>query len=184
MRGNMLANKAIAVLWVSSIAAVSQCWSQTNPLWNKAHKPFHVYGNTYYVGTQGLSSMLITSPEGHILIDGAVPQAAAKIAASIRTLGFNVQDVKLILNSHVHFDHAGGIAQLQRMSGAKVAASPASAKVLRTGAVDRDDPQFGSLPAIAKVANVREIKDGEVVTVGALSVTAHFTPGHTPGGTS
>src|SRR5262245_59415103 len=127
----------IAALLLMGTAASAQ----TPSSWNKPQKPFHIYGNTYYVGTEGLSAMLITSREGHILIDGTVPEAAKQIAKNIRTLGFHVEDVRLILNSHVHFDHAGGIAELQKLSGAAVAASPASSKVLLSGAVDKDDPQ-------------------------------------------
>jgi len=152
--------------------------------WNTTQTPFRLYGNAYYVGPHGLSSVLITSKEGHILIDGAVPESAPKIAASIRELGFKVEDIKLILNTHVHFDHAGGIAELQKLSGAKVAASASSAKVLQSGAPGKDDPQFGTLPPISRVSNVRVFKDGETLHVGALAVTAHSTPGHTPGGTT
>src|SRR3569833_1329689 len=74
--------------------------------WNVSQQPFPIYGNTYYVGTHGLSSILITSPQGHILIDGDLAESAPKIAASLHTLGFRIEDVKLILNSHVHYDHA------------------------------------------------------------------------------
>jgi metallo-beta-lactamase class B len=143
-----------------------------------------VYGNTYYVGTQGLGSVLITSQDGHVLIDGALPDSATQIAANIRTLGFRVEDVKVILNSHVHFDHAGGIASLQKLTGAQVAASAIAAKVLMSGKVDSSDPQFGGLPDIPTIATVREIKHGETLKVGSLELTAHFTPGHTPGGTT
>lgn len=152
--------------------------------WNATQKPFRVYGTTYYVGVRGLSSILITSDRGHVLIDGDLPQSAPKIAANVRELGFRIEDVKLILNSHVHFDHAGGIAGLQRLSGAKVAASPSSAKVLQEGHLGTDDPQFGSLHGIPRVAHVQVVKDGETLTVGPLQVTAHLTPGHTPGGTT
>jgi len=95
-----------------------------------------------------------------------------------------MRDVKLILNSHAHFDHAGGIAELQRASHATVAASPASAAVIERGASGADDPQYGSLPGFAPVRGVRVIADGETVRVGTLALTAHFTPGHTPGGTT
>jgi metallo-beta-lactamase class B len=152
--------------------------------WNTTQAPFRIYGNTYYVGVHGLSSILITSDRGHILIDGDLPESAAKIAAGIRELGFRIEDVKLILNSHVHFDHAGGIAELQRLSGAEVAASVASAKVLRAGHSGPDDPQYRQLPAIAHVERVRLIKDDETLRVGPLQITAHLTPGHTAGGTS
>jgi metallo-beta-lactamase class B len=153
-------------------------------VWNVTQAPFRVYGNTYYVGVHGLSSVLITSPQGHILIDGALPESAPKIAASIRKLGFRIQDVKLILNSHIHSDHAGGIAELQRLSGATVAASGSSAAVLRAGHSGADDPQYGILRPIPAVERVAVIRDGEVMRVGPLAVSAHFTPGHTRGGTS
>src|ERR1700758_5076199 len=146
---------------------------------NATQAPFRIYGNTYYVGVRGLSSILITSDQGHILIDGDLPESVPKISASIRSLGFRLEDVKLILNSHVHFDHAGGIAELQRLSGAEVVASPWSADVLRYGGVGRGDPQFGTIPGIKPVARTRIIRDGETLRVGPLAVTAVFTPGHT-----
>jgi len=152
--------------------------------WNASQAPFRIYGNSYYVGVHGLSSILITSDRGHILIDGALPQSAPKIAASIRALGFRVEDVKLILNSHIHFDHAGGIAELQRLSGAEVAASASSVEALRSGHSGPDDPQFGHLPAFPQVNRVHVFQDHEVLHVGPLQVTAHLTPGHTAGGTS
>ncbi len=175
-------------MWMGLLPAVvlSQQPHATHPPkeWNTPREPFRVYGNTYYVGTQGLSSILITSDQGHVLIDGALPESATLIRDSIRKLGFRIEDVKLIVNSHVHFDHAGGIAELQRMSGAKVAASPRSAPVLLKGASGPDDPQFGELPPIAAVSQVSTIADGETLKVGPVSITAVFTPGHTPGGTS
>jgi len=152
--------------------------------WNEMQKPFRVYGNTYYVGVRGLSSILITSDRGHVLIDGDLAESAPKIAASVRELGFSMDDVKLILNSHLHFDHAGGIAELQRLSGATVAASRSSAKVLRAGYSGPDDPQFGSIRGIPPVAHVKVVKDGQILRVGQLQLTAHLTPGHTPGGTT
>ncbi len=152
--------------------------------WNKPHQAFRIYGNTYYVGTQGLSSVLITSRTGDVLIDGALPESAPRIVANIRSLGFRMEDVKLIVNSHVHFDHAGGIAELQRLSGTRVAASAWTADVMKKGAVARDDPQFGTIAPITRVARVETLKDGETLTAGSVAVTAHLTPGHTPGGTS
>lgn len=152
--------------------------------WNEPAQPHRVFGNTYYVGTKALGSILVASGEGHVLIDGALAESAALIAANIRTLGFRVEDVKLILNSHAHFDHAGGIAELQRLSGATVAASPWSASVLEFGESQPGDPQFGSHPPMSKVARPRTLRDGETLRVGPIAITAHFTPGHTPGGTS
>jgi metallo-beta-lactamase class B len=154
------------------------------PLWNLPREPFKIYGNTYFVGTRGLSSILITSPSGHVLIDGALPESPPRIVASVRSLGFRLEDVKLIVCSHAHFDHAGGIAELQKLSGARVAASQWTADVLDKGTVPRDDPQFGALIPIARVAHVQSIKEGETLSVGAIRITAHLTPGHTPGGTS
>jgi metallo-beta-lactamase class B len=153
--------------------------------WAAKQAPFKVYGNTYYVGTRGISSILVTSDEGHVLIDAGVAEAAPQVAANIRALGFRIKDVRLILNSHVHFDHAGGLAALQHLSGAQVAASASSAKVLESGRSGRDDPQFGSLGrGTEPIHHIRVIADGEQVKVGTLVLTAHFTPGHTPGGTS
>jgi metallo-beta-lactamase class B len=153
-----------------------------------------LFANTYYVGTHGLSAVLLTSPNGHVLIDAALPESAPRIAANIRALGFRVEDVELIVNSHVHYDHAGGIAALQRASGATVAASPASAPVLRTGHSGPDDPQYGGPGPVRGVAgvalafpavpNVRVVADGDTLRVGPIAIVAHFTPGHTPGGTS
>ena len=152
--------------------------------WNETQAPFRIYGNTFYVGVRGLSAVLITSDKGHVLIDGGLPESTARIAASIEALGFRLQDVKLILNSHVHFDHAGGIAGLQRRTGARVAASKPSAAVLRRGRSGPDDPQYGTLPALTPIERVEEFEDGETLRVGDLAITAHLTPGHTPGGTS
>lgn len=152
--------------------------------WLAPQDPFPIYGTTYYVGTHGISAVLITSPAGHILIDGGPPDADGQIAAHVRALGFKVEDIRYILNGHDHFDHAGGIAALQKMSGAVVLGSPASVAVLRSGQPDKRDAQLPNLEPLAPVANTRAVRDGEVVKLGPLAVTAHFTPGHTPGATS
>lgn len=152
--------------------------------WNEPQRPFRIHGNTWYVGTRGLSAILVTSPDGHVLLDGALPESAPLIAASIRALGFRLEDVRLILNSHAHYDHAGGLAALQRASGATVAVHPWTAAVLRRGRSLPDDPQHGVLLPYPAVASTRPIADGEIVRVGPLALTAHFTGGHTPGGTS
>ena len=152
--------------------------------WNAPQSAFRIYGNTYYVGPHGLSVILITSDTGHILIDAGLPESAPQIVAHIRALGFSVEDIKLIVNSHGHFDHAGGIAELQRLSGARVVASDWSAAVLEKGGVASDDPQYGVIRDIAPVAHVETLHDGEIIRVGAVEITAHLTPGHTPGGTT
>ena len=155
--------------------------------WNREREPSLVFGNTYSVGVAGLSSILIASDAGLILLDGGLPQSAPRIAQNIRKIGFRVQDVQLIVNSHAHYDHAGGIAALQRASGATVAASADGARALRQGGPTADDPQFGLGPAVNRFPAVREVRtiaDGEVLRVGKLSITAHLTPGHTPGSTT
>jgi len=154
--------------------------------WNAPVKPFNIYGNTWYVGVAGLSAVLVTSEGGHILLDGALPQSAPLIAANIEALGFSMKDVKLILNSHAHWDHAGGIAALQQASGATVVASASGAKVLQSGTNGRDDPQYQAKPVVhvPKVGKVMVVKEGDVVKLGKLALTAHMTPGHTPGATT
>lgn len=152
--------------------------------WNTPQEPFALSGDSYYVGTRGLGAVLIASEQGHILIDGATPEAASQIAANVRKLGFKVEDIRLILNSHEHFDHAGGIAELQRLSGAEVKASAAAAPVLRSGKASRGDPQYTALADMAPVARVGIVRDGETLRVGALAVTMHATPGHTQGGST
>lgn len=153
--------------------------------WNQPIEPFKVYANTYYVGTAGLSALLITGDAGHILLDGGLSQSAPLIEASIRKLGFKLEDVKLILNSHAHYDHAAGIAALQRASGATVVSSASGAQAFALGDAVPDDPQAGfgnnGFPA---VKNVRVVKDKEVVRLGSLAVQMHNTAGHTPGSTT
>jgi len=155
--------------------------------WNKPREPFKLFGNSYYVGTDGLSAILLVGDNGLILLDGGLAQSAAVIDANIRKLGYRTEDVKLIVNSHGHYDHAGGIAALQRASGATVAASPSGASALQRGENTPDDPQYGfgrAANAFAPVTNVKVIKDSEVLRVGNLAITANFMPGHTPGSTT
>jgi metallo-beta-lactamase class B len=155
--------------------------------WNKPREPFKVYGNTYFVGPDGLSAILIAGDDGLVLLDGGLPQSAAVIDANIRKLGFKTQDIKLIVNSHGHYDHAGGIAALQRASGARVAASPSGADALQRGENTIDDPQYGfgkEANAFPPVENVEVISDNQVLRVGNIAITAIFTPGHTPGSTT
>ena len=155
--------------------------------WNQPQDPFRIHGNTWYVGSAGLSSILVETDGGLILIDGGLPQSAALIDANIRNLGFDTREVKAILVSHAHYDHVGGIAALQRFTGAKVFAGRPALETLTTGRLTADDPQYiadssaGDFPAVRQVVAVG---DGEVVTVGSLDVKAVYTPGHTPGGTT
>ncbi len=152
--------------------------------WNQPQDPFRIHGNTWYVGTDGLSSLLIESDDDLILIDGGLPQSASLIDANIQALGFDTRDVKVILVSHAHFDHAGGVSALQRLTGARVMTSTAGAGPLKKGALEENDPQYvtdsdeGSFPAIRRVTAVG---NGELVSVGSVDVKAVYTPGHTPG---
>ena len=155
--------------------------------WNRPHEPVRIFGNTYYVGAAGVSAVLITNGAGSILLDGGLPQTAPLIDANIRKLGFKTGDVRLIVNSHAHYDHAGGIAALQRASGAAVAASPAGKRAIEQGEPTPDDPQYAfgrEVNAFPAVKNVRVVADGETLRVGDLAITAHHTPGHTPGATT
>lgn len=156
--------------------------------WNQRHEPFQLFGNTYYVGVAGLSAVVIATSDGLILLDGGLPQSAPRIADNLRALGLRVEDVRLIVNSHAHYDHAGGIAALQRLSGARVAASASGARALRAGEPTEDDPQArsGREPAhrFPAVSEVEVVRDGQTLTVGDVTITAHLTPGHTPGSTT
>jgi metallo-beta-lactamase class B len=155
--------------------------------WNAPQEPFRVYGNTYYVGVAGLSSILVTSDAGLVLLDGGLPQSAAAIDSHIRSLGFHTEEIRLIVNSHAHYDHAGGIAALQRASGATVAASAAGARALEQGSPTADDPQFAFGPEVnhfPPVREVRRVEDGGSLRVGSVTITAHLTPGHTAGSTT
>jgi metallo-beta-lactamase class B len=154
--------------------------------WNAEQQAFKVVGNTWYVGPAGLSAVLVTGPKGHVLLDGALPQSAKQIEARIEALGFKVRDIKYILVSHPHWDHAGGVPVLARDSGATVVASAQAAQVLRNGVIGSDDPQYedGNVTHLPKLENVKVLADGETLHLGPLAITAHMTPGHTPGGAS
>jgi metallo-beta-lactamase class B len=172
-----------SLLCVTASAEAAAADAHFRATWTQPQKPFRIYGNTYYVGSHGLSAILITSSEGHVLIDGTLPENAAMIESNIRALGFRLSDIKLILNTHAHGDHAGAIATLAHDSGAQVTASAKSAKEMELGGNDPDDPQHGMAPFYPKVAKVRVVSDGETVRVGSLALQMHAMPGHTPGST-
>ncbi len=143
-----------------------------------------IHANTYLVGTCGISAILITGTAGHILIDAGTEKGADLIAANVRRLGFRLQDVKYLLHSHEHFDHVGGMARLQRLTGAQLVASPAAAAVFQTGAAGAGDPQAGMHAPFAAAPVDRVIRDGADVRLGNLVLTPVATPGHTPGALS
>jgi metallo-beta-lactamase class B len=152
--------------------------------WLTPQPPARIYGNTYLVGFGGLNVGLIRTGNGLILIDGALPQAVHDVEANIRRLGFALHDVKWILSTEPHFDHAGGLAALERDTGATVISSAPAAIVLRQGHSNADDPQMAWLDPYPPVARVRTVRDGETIRLGEVTVTAHATPGHTPGSMS
>lgn len=149
--------------------------------WNAPFAPFTVAGNLHYVGTETVSAFLITTPEGHVLIDGVLAQSVPQIIANIKALGFDIADVKYLLNTHAHIDHAGGLAGLQRASGAQMLASAADKPFLEAGAIDHGPSQGMRFPPV-RVDRV--IGDGDAVSLGGTTLTAHLTPGHSPGCTS
>lgn len=154
------------------------------PTWLAPRPPVRMIGNSYLVGFGGLSVALIDTGKGLILIDGALPQGAPAILANVRALGFDPRDIKYILSTEPHFDHAGGIAALARDTGATVVASDRGAQGLRMGRLAQDDPQLGYDGRFPAVAKVRVIRDREVLRLGRTAVTALATPGHTPGSMS
>lgn len=152
--------------------------------WLTPQAPVRVYGNAYLVGFAGLSVGLIKTDAGLILIDGALPQSVGAVEANIRALGFDPKEIRYILSTEPHYDHASGIAALARDSGATVIASVPAAKALRQGHSDSDDPQAAILESYPGIANVRGVRDGELIRLGGTVVTARATPGHTFGSMS
>lgn len=160
-----------------AFAATCKDWDD----YEKPAPPVRIFGNTYLVGTCGISSILITGTGGDILIDGGTDKDPDLIAANIAKLGVRLADIRILLHSHEHSDHVGGLAQLQRMTGAQLIASPAAAAVLERGAASADDPQAGLSPPFPAASVDRVVHDGEQVRLGNIILTAVATPGHTPG---
>lgn len=159
-------------------------WAQTcqdNDGWDTPGPAFRVFANTYYVGTCGISAILIAGNAGHILIDGGTERGAELVAANIKALGYDLAEVKILLHSHEHLDHVGGLAALQRLTGAKLFASAAAAPVLASGTAATSDPQFGALDPFPPAQVAAIVKDGEVVSLGDIALKAIATPGHTEG---
>lgn len=149
--------------------------------WNERVQPVTVIGNIHYVGVAGVSSFLITTPDGHFLLDGGLPQTAPIILRNIRELGFDIRDVKYVLNSHAHFDHAGGLARLVRESGGQMVASAGDQPTLEAGRITYGPSANVPFP---RVRIDRVIADRETLTLGGVTLTAYLTPGHTAGCTS
>lgn len=155
---------------------------QVRETWRQPITPFQLADHSWYIGTEGLSALLIKTPEGAVLIDGGMPQAADMLLAHMQQLGIASSDLKLILHSHAHADHAGPLAAVKRATGARVVTNAESAALLaRGGSNDLHNGDGMQFPAI--VAD-RLLLDGEAVELGGLRFIAHFTPGHTPGSLS
>lgn len=145
--------------------------------------PFRISDDIYYVGASDVTSFLIVTDAGLILTDGGFPDTAAQIEANIKTLGFDIHNVKLLMSSHAHFDHAGGLAELKRDSGATMVASAADAPVLESGGTN-DFVDLGPIARFSQVKVDRHLSNGEKLTLGHTTLTIHLTPGHTRGCTS
>jgi metallo-beta-lactamase class B len=171
--------RSILLLTLVAGAANAQGWPES---WNRPTEPFHVIGNIYYVGTAGLGSYLIVTPEGHILLDGTTEQGAPLIEKNIAALGFSLRDVRYLLNSHAHFDHSGGLARLKQTTGARLVAAEGDRSALEGGFyLGWQDRHALDAP---RVAVDRAIRDGDKVELGDVTMTANVTPGHTRGCTS
>ena len=152
--------------------------------WNRPAPPVRIHANTYLVGTCGISAVLVTGEEGHVLIDGGTEQGADLIAENVRALGFRLTDIRFLLHSHEHLDHVGGTARLQQLTGATLVASAAAAPVLNSGIASPDDPQAGMHKPFPAANVGRTVADGGEVRLRDLKLTAIATPGHTPGALS
>ena len=155
---------------------------ETSRSWNKPVAPFRIAGNLYYVGATEICSYLIATPKGHFLLDGGFVETAPQIERNIIELGFKLTDVKFLLNSHAHCDHAGGLAELKKVTGAKFLASERDAPRLRNGG--HGDFRFGDKLTFPPIAPDQIVHHGEAIQLGNQVMIAHLTPGHTKGCTS
>ena len=151
---------------------------------NRPAEPFRVIGNIYYVGAREISSFLIVTPEGHILIDSGFEETVPLVRDGVRKLGFRFEDIKILLNSHAHVDHAGGHALLKEMTGARIVMSARDAELLAQGGRGDVLPLSEELVAYRPALADRIVGDGDQVRLGGVVLNAHLTPGHTKGCTT
>ena len=152
--------------------------------WKAPVPPRRLVANIHYVGAKNVSAFLLTTPEGHILIDTGFAETVPLIRRGVEQLGFEIGDIKFILSSHAHVDHTGGHAAMKRLTGAQVVASAADARLLESGGMDDFSPFPKLLMRYEAVKPDRIIRDGDTVTLGGTTLTAHLTPGHTRGATT
>jgi metallo-beta-lactamase class B len=155
---------------------------ETSRSWNQPVEPFRIAGNLYYVGASDVTSFLIATSEGHILIDGGFAETVPLIRDSVKKLGFRLEDVKILLNNHAHYDHSGGLADLKELTGAQMVASEGDAPLLAAGG--QGDFVFGDKLLFKPVHADRTVRDGGTVSLGGVTLTARVTPGHTQGCTT
>ena len=169
----------LAALLVASPAAAQQ---EHAAAWSAPFEPFQIIGNVHYVGTTELAVYLVTTKDGHILIDGGFDVTTPAILASIRTLGFKPEDVKVLLTTQAHMDHVGSMAALKEATGARVMVMEGDAALVERGG--RGDFAFGDTFMFPAVTVDRVLHDGELVALGDTTLTALLTPGHTRGCTT
>ena len=181
----------LGVVAVPLVVAVTQWRAAISRNRSLPDEPFRIAGNLHYVGAVDMAAFLLTGPEGHALIDGGWPESAPAIIGSIEKLGFRITDVKVLLNSHAHSDHAGGLRALQEASGAELWVSEGDATVMASGG--RGDVALGPLRYVGStLGSLRfpapridhRFKDGDTIRLGPIALTAHVTAGHTRGCTS
>jgi metallo-beta-lactamase class B len=158
--------------------------AQQNAQWRQPFPPFKLIGNVYWVGTYDLSTYLITTDAGHLLVNTGFEDTVPLIVAGVEQLGFKMADVKILLATHAHGDHVAGLAELKRLTGAQMMMSEADSVLLEDGGVS--DFRFGDgrTPSFDAVKVDRRLKDQDTVTLGGVTLTAHHHPGHTKGATS
>lgn len=170
----------VLLLFLFAINGSGQMTEQDRE-WNKPVEPFCIIGNVYYVGASEVTSFLITTSKGHILIDSGYAETVPQIKQNLDKLGFKLSDVKYLLNTQAHYDHAAGLAELKRLTKAKMVASVGDKRGLEEG--DKNDFAWGDKYAFEPVKVDRTIADGGVVSLGGVTLKAVLTPGHTPGST-
>lgn len=156
--------------------------SEEERSWNQPVAPFKIAGNIYYVGASDVTSYLITTPKGHILIDSGFQETVPQIKENVAKLGFKLSDIKILLNSHAHYDHAGGLAELRRVTGAKLFVSRLDEPLFINGG--KNDPNFGDRFPFEPTKPDRLLSDLEEVKLGGTTLTANVTSGHTKGCTT
>src|SRR5947208_14612300 len=171
--------RLISLLMCGCFAIAAAGLAQSDPNWTRPFPPCSIVGTPYWVGSYDLATYLIATPQGHILINTGVGETAKQIKASVEQLGFNLADTKILTATHGDFDHVAGMAELKRMTGARLVISEPDKPLLETGG--KADFRFGSTPG-AQFEPVKvdsTFRDGDTISLGGTTLTAHLHPGHT-----